>query len=378
MSGELAKRKKYGMQTGIIGIILNVCLFAGKFIVGILSGAVSVIADAFNNLSDAGSSIISLIGFVMADKKPDKDHPFGHGRMEYIAGLFVSVLIIVMGFELGKTSIDKIIHLEEIKSDAITIVVLIIAIVVKFFMFVFNQYYGKKIDSETVKATAIDSISDCVATTVVLIAIIISKVYGYNIDGYAGLLVSAFIMFAGIRMIKETIDPLLGKQPDEQFVEAIRELVLEHKEIIGIHDLIVHDYGPGRRMISLHCEVPQDSNIVEIHDVIDACERRIYEEFNCEAVIHMDPVANNDEMTMNYRKQVEDIISEYNCKITIHDFRISQCNGDTRLLFDAVVPIDEKKDSNAIKKEIERLIADSCEGCHGIVNVDREYTELRW
>lgn len=369
-------RKKSGVLTGIVGIILNIFLFCGKIVVGTISGAISITADAFNNLSDAGSSVISLLGFFMADKKPDKEHPFGHGRMEYIAGLFVSVLIILMGFELAKSSIDKILHPSAVEWSNALVIVLVASVVIKLIMFGYNRYFGRKIDSATLIAASIDSVSDSIATTVVLLSLIIAKYFGVMIDGYAGLAVSAFILFAGIRSIKETIDPLLGRRPDAEFVMKIKETVLSFDQIIGIHDLIVHDYGPGERMVSLHGEVSQDSDLVQIHEVIDACERRIREELDCEVVIHMDPIADNDEETLTHKAKVAEIVKEYNSAITIHDFRMVNGTERKNLVFDAVVPIGLKESDDDIKKGLSDLITGRMPGCYPVIDIDREYTEI--
>ena len=311
-------RKKYGTLTGITGIVLNVFLFIGKFIAGSISGAISIMADAFNNLSDAGSSVISLAGFMMADKKPDPDHPFGHGRMEYISGLFVSVLIIMMGFELGKTSVSKIMSPEMPSESILAVIIPAAAILVKLYMFAYNRIYGRRINSASMKATALDSISDVVATSVVLISILLTKFFRINIDGYAGLAVSVFILITGIKSIKETVDPLLGKKPDPEFVNRIQDIVMSYDEIIGIHDLVVHDYGPGRCMISLHGEVSEEGNLIELHDAIDRCERELHDTLGCEAVIHMDPISVNDERVISMRNAVTQMIqNEVLCSATL-------------------------------------------------------------
>ncbi len=368
-------RKKYGMLTGIVGIFLNVILFAGKFIAGTISGAISITADAFNNLSDAGSSFISLIGFQMADKKPDPDHPFGHGRMEYVTGMLVSVLIILMGFELGKTSFGKILHPSDIDGSMIAIIVLVVSIAVKVYMHFYNRIYGKKINSASMKATAMDSLSDSIATTVVLISIIVAKCTGLNIDGFAGLAVSAFILFAGIKSMTETITPLLGQAPDPEFVADIHDIVLSHPEIVGIHDLVVHDYGPGRVMISLHGEVSEDGNINELHDVIDICEKELHDKLGCSAIIHMDPVSVNNERVDGLKSQILAKIKEYNDKITIHDFRVVDGPTHTNIIFDAVIPIQCEDTPEQVKKKMEEIVESLPGKCFGVVSIDREYTE---
>lgn len=368
-------RKKYGTLTGITGIVLNVFLFIGKFIAGSISGAISIMADAFNNLSDAGSSVISLAGFMMADKKPDSDHPFGHGRMEYISGLFVSVLIIMMGFELGKTSVSKIISPEMPSESILAIIIPAAAILVKLYMFAYNRIYGRRINSASMKATALDSISDVVATSVVLISILLTKFFGINIDGYAGLAVSVFILITGIKSIKETVDPLLGKKPDPEFVNRIRDIVMSYDEIIGIHDLVVHDYGPGRCMISLHGEVSEEGNLVELHDAIDRCERELHETLGCEAVIHMDPISVNDERVISMRNAVTQMIHEYDDKITIHDFRVVDGKTHTNVIFDAVIPAGSDKSPQEVKEAMQRIVAGLPGNCIGVIDIDMEYAE---
>lgn len=368
-------RKKYGMLTGILGIILNVILAVGKFIAGILSGSISIMADAFNNLSDAGSSVISLLGFCMADKKPDHDHPFGHGRMEYIAGLFVSLLIMVMGFELAKSSIEKIIHPKDVEAGLVSIVILIIAIIVKIYMHLYNRIYGARIDSASMKATAVDSLSDTIATTVVLISIIISHYTGINIDGYAGVLVSLFIFYAGIRSVKETVDPLLGQAPDKDFVQSIREIVAKYPEIIGIHDLIVHDYGPGRRIISLHGEVSEEGDIVILHDIIDRCERELSESLGCMATIHMDPITLNDERVDALRFAILEDIKKFDSKVTIHDFRVVDGPNQTNIIFDAVLPNTSRKTEKQLKEELDRIIKSLPGNCAGVITIDRQFSD---
>lgn len=368
-------RKKYGMLTGILGIILNVILAVGKFVAGILSGSISIMADAFNNLSDAGSSVISLLGFCMADKKPDHDHPFGHGRMEYIAGLFVSLLIMVMGFELAKSSIEKIIHPKDVEAGLVSIVILIIAIIVKIYMHLYNRIYGARIDSASMKATAVDSLSDTIATTVVLISIIISHYTGINIDGYAGVLVSLFIFYAGIRSVKETVDPLLGQAPDKDFVQSIREIVAKYPEIVGIHDLIVHDYGPGRRIISLHGEVSEEGNIVILHDIIDRCERELSESLGCMATIHMDPITLNDERVDALRFAILEDIKKFDSKVTIHDFRVVDGPNQTNIIFDAVLPNTSRKTEKQLKEELDRIIKSLPGNCAGVITIDRQFSD---
>lgn len=372
---DMKVRKVYGVLSGVVGIVLNVILAVGKFIIGIISGSISIIADAFNNISDAGSSIISLLGFYIGEKKPDRDHPFGHGRMEYISALLVSVIILIMGFELAKGSIQKIIKPGQVESGVMTIVILVVAILVKLYMFVYNRFYGVRIKSQSMKATAIDSISDVGATLVVLISVIVGKITEVNIDGYAGLIVALFIFYAGFRSIKETMDPLLGQAPESDFVQSIRDIVEKYEEIIGVHDLIVHDYGPGRRIISLHCEVSEDGNMVELHEIIDRCERQLMDELGCMATIHMDPITINNERVNFLKTTILTEIHKYNSKITIHDFRVVDGPTQTNVIFDAVMPNDLKVTEKDMRKKLEDIIKELPGNCVGVITIDRQFSE---
>jgi len=287
-------RSAYGYLCGILGIAINILLFGGKFMAGAISGSVAVTADAFNNLSDAGSSAISLIGFRLASQKPDPHHPFGHGRFEYIASLIISMVIIFMGFELGKDSVGKIVAPVDVEYSALTFAILGISILAKFYMFLYNRSIGKKIDSSTLKATATDSISDTVSTFAVLVSAVLCEAFDIMIDGWVGLVVAGFIMFAGISSAKETIDSLLGTAPDEEFCKKVQDIVLSHDGMIGIHDMIVHNYGPGKLFASIHAEVDSRGTLVEVHDMIDKMEKNIKNSLNIEIVIHMDPVSVDD------------------------------------------------------------------------------------
>ena len=305
---EPETRRAYGVLCGIVGICLNVLLFAGKFLAGTLSGSIAITADAFNNLSDAGSSFVTLVGFQLAGQKPDSEHPFGHGRMEYVSGLAVSVLILLMGLELGKTSIEKILHPEPVDSSPLIFAILCASILVKLYMFLYNRRLGKKLASPAMEATAMDSLSDSVATAAVLIATLVGRFTGLEIDGWCGVLVAAFILWSGINAVRDTLDPLLGTPPTHEFVQRIRDLVMAHSTILGIHDLIVHDYGPGRVMISLHAEVPANEDVLALHDEIDNVEKELREKLGCDAVIHMDPVVTDDGVTEETRRRVQTLV----------------------------------------------------------------------
>ncbi len=336
------KRSAYGKLCGIVGIILNIVLFAGKFFAGLISNSIAITADAFNNLSDAGSSLVTLIGFKLAEQKPDSEHPFGHGRMEYLSGLVVSAVILMMGFELVKDSIDKIIHPTEVDFSVVVLGILIASILIKLYMALYNFSYGKKYDSGTLKATATDSLSDCISTTVVLIATVVGYYTDIQIDGICGIAVGILIFVAGINAAKETLDPLLGQPPEPEFVEQIEEIVLNFDKecIIGIHDLIVHDYGPGRRVISLHAEVPAEGDILVLHDVVDNLEMKLRNELGCLTTIHMDPVVTSDERVSELKDACNQIIKDIGEKLTLHDFRVVFGGTHTNLLFDVVIPYE--------------------------------------
>ena len=301
-------RQAYGMLCGILGVVLNVMLFTGKFIAGLLSNSIAITADAVNNLSDAGSSLIVLFGFKLAGQKPDPDHPFGHGRIEYISGLLVSMLIIFMAFELLKSSVDTIIHPGKVTFEPVILIILIASILVKFYMFFYNRRIGKQLNSEAMLATSMDCLSDMAATAVVLVSMLVSHFFEIQVDGICGTLVALLIFYAGFNSAKETISPLLGQPPEKDFVDRIEQIVLAEEEIVGIHDLIVHNYGPGRRMISLHAEVPADGDILMLHDIIDNVEHKLKEELFCPAVIHMDPVSTKDEETLHLKAMVKQIV----------------------------------------------------------------------
>jgi len=369
-----AGRRAWGALCSIVGIALNILLFAGKLLAGTLAGSIAITADAFNNLSDAGSSLITLIGFRFAGKKPDPEHPFGHGRFEYISGLLVSVIIIVVGIELMTSSIGKIVNPEPIGDNwVLSVCILGASILVKLYMFFYNHRVGKAINSSGMKATALDCISDSVATTVVLVSIIIGVCFNVMIDGYCGVLVSLFILFAGFKSAMETLKLLLGTPPEKEFVEAVETTVLAHPIVIGIHDFIVHDYGPGRQILSLHAEVDGKGDIYEIHDEIDLIEQELAEVYGCLAVIHMDPIETDNEVTNSYRMKVAKIVKSIHQDVTIHDFRMVPGVTHTNLIFDAVVPFDVKDDDKKLKKDISNLVKENLKDCNAVVQIDRPF-----
>jgi len=368
-------RNAYGVLCGGMGIFLNIVLFIIKLIAGTLSGAISVTADAFNNLTDAGSSVITLIGFRMAGQKPDKDHPFGHGRIEYVSGFIVSIIIILVGFELAKTSVEKIISPEQAVFNTVSALILGCSVIVKAYMAFYNFSVGKKISSSSMRATAFDSLSDCVSTVVVLICLILSRFIDLNLDAYCGLAVSAFVLFSGIRAAKETIDPLLGTPPEKEFIDEIANTVYTNGNgaILGIHDLIVHDYGPGRTMISLHAEISEEADLLQMHDLIDNIERKLRETLHCDAVIHMDPIAVHDEIVSAVREDVLKLVKDIDQNISIHDFRMVKGPSHTNLIFDIVIPFGIKNDEKVIKEKISSQIKKINENYYAVINVDNSY-----
>lgn len=370
---EEKKRRVYGTLGAVVGIFLNICLFAGKYLAGFLSGSIAIMADAFNNLSDAGSSFISLIGFVFSGKKPDLDHPFGHGRIEYLAGLGVSFLILLMGVELAKNSVQKILHPVSVQISTLSIAVLSASILVKLYMAYYNHAIGKKIRSATMAATATDSLSDAAATTVVLLAMLFLAVTGINIDGYCGILVAVFILAAGIGAAKETVSPLLGQAPDPEFVKEIKELVMQHEEVLGIHDMAVHDYGPGRVMVSLHAEVSGDGNIYELHDLIDRIERELKEKLHCETVIHMDPIDVGNVKTVEMKEEMVKLVKAIDERLTIHDFRMVTGTTHHNMIFDVVIPADFKLSQEELKDIIQKKVWEKWPDYYVVIDVDTAY-----
>ena len=371
-----AVRSSYGVLCGGFGIFLNILLFIGKFLAGTLAKSVSITADAFNNLADAGSSIITLLGFRLARQKPDTKHPFGHGRIEYIAGLLVSAAIILMGFELAKSSISKIISPEPIEFSVLTAAILVCSILVKLYMVFYNKSIGKKIKSATLGATALDSCSDCIATSVVLVSSLIAHFFKINIDGYCGVLVAAFVIYSGIRALQETITPLLGQAPDREFIERIQKLIEEFPEITGIHDLIVHDYGPGRLMISLHAEMPvyEDSDIFAMHDIIDNAERLLSKELECLVTIHLDPTRSNDEKVAELKAKTVNVLHGISPELSLHDFRVVPGPTHTNLIFDVVVPFDLKLKEDEITEKLNSAVSEWDDAkYYVVVSFDRPY-----
>ena len=370
---EAQIRKAYGVLCGAVGIALNLLLFAGKFFAGLLSGSIAITADAFNNLSDAGSSLVTLLGFQLAGQTPDEDHPFGHGRIEYLSGLVVAALILMMGFELAKSSLGKILHPAPVESSALVICILCVSILVKLYMSFYNHRLGKKLNSAAMLATSTDARNDSLSTLVVLIATLVGQFTGLMIDGWVGILVAAFIFWSGLNAAKDTIDPLLGTPPTHEFVMQVRDLVMAHPAVLGIHDLIVHDYGPGRVMLSLHAEVDAASDVLAIHDEIDNIEKELQEALHCHAVIHMDPLVINS-LTDETRQRVATLVHSIDPALHIHDFRMVTGTTHTNLIFDVVVPYQFRLSDSEAESAIRTAIRALDRTYNAVITMERSYT----
>ena len=368
-----AVRRAWGALCGFVGIGLNILLFAGKLVAGTLSGSIAITADAFNNLSDAGSSVVTLLGFRLAGKKPDAGHPFGHGRLEYVSGLIVAGLILLMGAELAKSSVDKILHPEAVTFSWLAAGILLASIGVKLYMYLYNRAVGKKIKSAAMSATAADSLSDTAATSAVLLAMVIGKLTNVQLDGWVGLVVALFILWSAVQAARDTISPLLGQAPDPMLVKEIESLVMAHDTVVGIHDLVVHDYGPGRCIISLHAEVPADGQVLELHDVIDNIEEELAQKLHCEAVIHMDPVVVGDPTVTALHQQVAALVKTIDPRITIHDFRMVPGQTHTNLIFDAVIPFDERLTRQQVADRIRQMVSEMEGDYRAVVKVENSY-----
>ncbi len=370
-----AVRRAYGILCGLVGVGLNVLLFALKLLAGALSGSIAVTADAFNNLSDAGASVVTLLGFKLAGQKPDPEHPFGHGRIEYLSGLAVSLIILLMGFELGKSSVEKILHPEPVSFGLVPLAILLVSIAVKLYMFRYNRAVGRRIASGAMEATAADSLSDCAATAAVLLATLVGYFFHWHIDGWCGLVVAALILWAGIQAARDTISPLLGQPPAPELVERIEKIVMSSSVVCGMHDLIVHDYGPGRMMVSLHAEVPAHGDIMALHDEIDNVENRLRTELGCDATIHMDPIVTDDVRTAHERDRVAALMRLIDERITIHDFRMVAGPTHTNVIFDAVVPFHFRLSDREVEEQIKSAVRTLDGNYFAVVRIDKSYVK---
>jgi len=372
-TSDPAVRRAYGYLCGTMGIAFNVLLCVAKLLVGSLTGSIAITADGFNNLSDAGSSIVTLLGFRLASQRPDPVHPFGHGRFEYISGLVVAFLILIMGFNLFTESIRKLVFPEDVEFSYAAVAVLAVSIAVKLYMFLYNRAVGKRIDSAAMIATATDSISDVVATTVVLISTVVGKLTGLRIDAWGGLAVAGFILYSGYSAARDTISPLLGQAPDPELVAKIRETVLAHPEVAGMHDLIIHNYGPGRMMVSLHAEVPAHADLLQMHDVIDLIEQQLRDSCGCDAVVHMDPIVTDDAVTARTFVTLVRIVTGVDERLSLHDFRMVTGPTHTNLIFDVVVPHRFNMTDNELRHVLSERVKAHDKTWNAVINIDRSY-----
>ena len=364
-------RTRYGLMASIVGICCNVLLFSAKLLVGMLVNSISVTADAFNNLSDAASSVIGFIGVKMAGKPADEDHPFGHGRMEYIAAFIVAFLVIQVGFSFLKTSIGKIIHPEEMTFKAVSVAILLLSVCVKLWMAFFNNTLGKRIQSAVMKATAADSLGDVVTTSATILSILVYGIWGLNIDGIIGIAVSVIVMWAGVKIAKDTLTPLIGEPIDPKLYVEITEFVESYDGIIGSHDLIVHNYGPSRSMASIHAEVPNDVDIEVSHEIIDAIEREAVRKFGIFLVIHMDPVETKDSRVMEFGNMLNHVLQEIDTRISFHDFRMVEGKNKINLIFDLVVPREyNRKKKDWLKEEVTKKVTELDKRCCLIITAE--------
>ena len=371
-------RAAYGTLGSIMGIFCNLLLCIIKITVGVVAGSISIIADGLNNLSDMGSSVITMIGFKLANKPADSDHPFGHGRLEYVSAFIVSALILLVGFELLKSSGGALINNEAAPTySLVAIIILAVSILVKLYMYCFNRKIGKAINSEALIATAQDSLNDCIATGVILLSVGISMIVKlpFNLDAVMGILVALFIIYSGISSAKNTLDQILGMPPEKELIEDIKNTILSFKEFEGIHDLIIHNYGPGRQFASVHVEVPQTIDIVKCHEHIDLCERLVAEKLNISLVIHMDPIDTDNETVIDTRTKLSDAIKIINPSLTLHDFRMTPiCENQTNLIFDVVVPNDCGIPQNELDEKIKNLAKLINPTFMCVITYDNDYT----
>ncbi len=366
-------RERYGKISSFVGIFVNVFLFAIKLFVGRLFHIVAVTADAVNNLSDAGSSVISLVSFKLAGMPADKEHPFGHERIEYLASSVVGFLIILLGVELLKTSFEKILHPDEIVFSMLTVGVLLFSIVVKFFLYFFNMRLGKRFNSSVMKATAVDSLSDVLATSSVLLSTVVSPLIGLQLDGYMGVAVSILIMISGINILREMLDTLLGEKPAAELVERIENAIKKYDGVLGVHDLVIHSYGPRRFFATAHVEVDAKNDVLASHDLIDNIEREVEEQLNIHLVLHMDPLTMDDPDVNRWREMTKEIVAEVNESLSMHDFRVVKGVTHTNLIFDVVVPYQCQKNDRQVIEEITQKIQAQGENLFPVITIDRSY-----
>jgi cation diffusion facilitator family transporter len=371
-------RQAYGYLVGFVGIFANVLLFAGKLSVGLVINSIAVMADAINNLSDASSSVITLVSFKVTNKPADREHPFGHGRIEYISALIVSFLVILVGFEFIKSSFERIMNPVAVKFDWITFILLSLSIALKVWLSFFNKKIGGAIGSKAMEATAMDSISDVITTSVVLLSLILSIWITFPIDGYIGILVALFIMYSGINLTKDTLNPLLGEAPEEEFVTDIINMTLSYEGVIGVHDIIVHNYGPNRGVVSLHAEIPANMDIMAAHDIIDRAEQEISQELGIHLVMHMDPINVDDKVVQKVHQQIIEVLTEFGMELSIHDFRMVGDDNHCNVIFDMVIPHEVKVcDEKRVAKDISEAIKEKYPQFNPVITIDRSYAILK-
>lgn len=370
------RRTQAGKKAGIVGIVCNVLLCVGKFIIGLLSGSMSITADAANNLSDASSSVISLIGFRLSEKRPDAEHPYGHARYEYISGFVVAILVIVIGVELLRTGIERIITPQPVEFSAAALAVLVISIAVKLGMMIFYTRVGKKIDSGTLTASAADSRNDCISTAAVLAASVVSYFTSVELDGIMAAAVACFILYSGAGLVRDTLDPLLGKAPSPEFVEEIRRKILSYPGVLGTHDLIVHDYGHGRKFATVHVEMAAEENVLESHGVIDQIERDFLNDDGVNMLVHFDPVVTNESATHDLRRDLQNAVTLIDKRLSVHDLRKVTCCDGAKLIFDLAVPQGFSMSEEELRTEIERFMRRSHPDIICVITIDRSFAAI--
>ncbi len=366
-------RERYGKFAGVVGLATNILLFCIKIFAGLMFHSVAIVADAVNNLSDSASSVVTLVGFKLSAKPADKEHPYGHARIEYISGLIVSLVILLLGFQLAQTSIGKILHPEASEISLLAVAILIVSVLLKLWQFLFYRTIGKRISSTALEATAADSRNDVFSTIAILIGMGVTKLTGYNLDGWMGLVVAVLIVIGGIQLIMETSSPLLGIAPTEELVQSIYQKILGYDGVLGLHDLSVHNYGPGRCFASVHCEVPAEQDIMVSHDIIDNIERDFLQDMNIHMVIHLDPVVTDDDRTTDLKQQVEQLLQELSSEISMHDFRVVWGTTHTNVIFDVCVPFDFQWNDAELTQRIEEQISGLNEHYFTVLTVDHDY-----
>lgn len=376
IGSDKKSRQKYGYLSGIVGVVVNIILFVSKLSIGLFTGSISILADAFNNLSDVGSSIVTIIGFKIADKPADRDHPFGHGRGEYIAGLVVSIMVIIVGLEFVKTSFQRVLNPVKLEFNLVSLIIILLSVLAKLWLGNFYRQLGKHISSGTLRASSFDSFSDVVITICVTIPLITSKFTSVPVDGYIGLAVSAFILYEGYSLIKDTVNPLLGEAPDPKLVREIINQMMSYDNIIGVHDLVIHSYGAGRYMASVHAEIPSNIPIMDAHEIIDKAENDISKKLDIGLVIHMDPINIDNNEINKTRIEIEEILNNFPEVRTIHDFRIVGKENNKNIIFDAVISNSvSHSDIPELLEDIKSAVRKKYPSYNLVIECDRDYTQ---